>query len=130
LRHDLAQTLDLAPTLLARAGLPPVHGMQGRNLFGPGPQRQGLLMEEESQRADFGLDRRLRMRTWRTERHRLTLYDGQSWGELYDLKADPLELKNRWADPAASALRSELTEQLLRAMIAASDDSPCPTAAA
>ena len=130
LRHDLAQTLDLAPTLLARAGLPPVHGMQGRNLFGPDPQRQGLVIEEESQRADFGLDRRLRMRTWRTERHRLTLYDGQSWGELYDLKADPLELKNRWADPAASALRSELTEQLLRAMIAASDDSPCPTAAA
>ena len=84
----------------------------------------------ERQRADFGLDRRLRMRTWRTERHRLTLYDGQRWGELYDLKADPLELKNRWADPAASALRSELTEQLHRAMIAASDDSPCPTAAA
>jgi hypothetical protein len=70
------------------------------------------------------------MRTWRTERHRLTLYDGQSWGELYDLRADPLELNNLWADRAASTLRSELTEQLLRAMIAASDDSPRPTAAA
>jgi hypothetical protein len=70
------------------------------------------------------------MRTWRTERHRLTLYDGQTWGELYDRVADPLELRNLWADPAASTLRSELTEQLLRAMIAASDDSPRPTAAA
>ena len=129
-RDDLAQTLDLAPTVLARAGLPPVHGMQGRNLLGSGPKRDGLVIEEESQRADFGLDRRLRMRTWRTERHRLTLYDGQTWGELYDRVADPLELRNLWADPAASALRSELTEQLLRAMIAASDDSPCPTAAA
>ena len=128
--HDLAQTLDLAPTVLARAGLPPVNGMQGRNLLGQDEARQGLIIEEESQRADFGLDRRLRMRTWRTDRYRLTLYDGQSWGELYDLAADPLELRNLWSDPAARALRGELSEQLLRAMLAASDDSPYPSASA
>jgi arylsulfatase A-like enzyme len=130
LRQDLAQTIDIAPTILARAGLAPANGMQGRSLLSPDAQRTGLLMEEESQRADFGLDRRLRMRTWRTLDHRLTVYDGQSWGELYDLRADPHELRNLWAEPAHRDLRATLTEQLLRAMIAASDDSPYPRAAA
>ncbi|MEI7784756.1 MAG: sulfatase-like hydrolase/transferase [Betaproteobacteria bacterium] len=129
-RQDLAQTIDIAPTILARAGLAPANGMQGRSLLNPDAERAGLLIEEESQRADFGLDRRLRMRTWRTDRYRLTLYDGQSWGELYDLAADPLELRNLWSDPAARNLRGELSEQLLRAMLAASDDSPYPSASA
>lgn len=130
LRQDLAQTIDIAPTLLARAGLPPVNGMHGRNLLDGDSGRSGLLIEEESQRADFGLDRRLRMRTWRTHSHRLTIYDGQSWGELYDLKADPHELHNRWSDSAWQSVRADLTEQLLRAMLAATDNSPYPSASA
>jgi arylsulfatase A-like enzyme len=130
LRQGLAQTIDIAPTILARAGLAPANGMQGRSLLSPDAQRTGLLMEEESQRADFGLDRRLRMRTWRTLDHRLTVYDGQGWGELYDLRADPHELRNLWAESAHRDLRATLTEQLLRAMIAASDNSPYPRAAA
>ena len=92
--------------------------------------RDALLIEEEGQRRDFGLDRRVRMRTLRDHRHRLTLYDGQAWGELYDLQADPLELRNLWHDPAARALRAELTERLARAMLAAVDTSPYPEASA
>jgi hypothetical protein len=65
LREDLTQTIDIAPTVLARAGLPPVNGMHGCNLLDGHSGRSGLLIEEESQRADFGLDRRLRMRSWR-----------------------------------------------------------------
>ncbi len=130
LRRDLAQTTDIAATVLARAGLPAVHGMQGRDLRRTEAPRQGLVIEEESQRADFGLDRRLRMRTWRTLTHRLTLYEGQPWGELYDLQHDPHELRNLWFEPGSQALRAELSEQLLRAMLAATDDSPRPTASA
>lgn len=130
LREDLTQTIDIAPTVLARAGLPPVNGMHGCNLLDGHGGRSGLLIEEESQRADFGLDRRLRMRSWRTDNHRLTIYDGQSWGELYDLKADPHELHNLWSDPAWQSVRADLTEQLLRAMLAATDNSPYPGASA
>ena len=127
---DLVQTVDIAPTVLARAGLPLLHGMQGRDLLADHAPRQGLVIEEESQRGDFGLDRRLRMRTWRTKNHRLTIYDGQEWGELYDLQSDPHELRNLWSEPAHKNLRSELVEQLLRAMLTATDDSPRPTASA
>jgi arylsulfatase len=92
--------------------------------------REALLVEEESQRADFGMDRRVRMRTLRDHRHRLTFYDGQPWGELYDLQADPMELRNLWNDPGAKALRGELMERLARAMLDAADASPYPTASA
>ena len=87
-------------------------------------------MEEESQRADFGMDRRVRMRTLRDHRHRLTFYDGQDWGELYDLQADPLELHNLWNEPSARAVRGELMERLARAMLEATDTSPYPSASA
>lgn len=131
----LAQTIDIAATVLARAGLAPANGMQGQSLLplvdGRSTRvREHLLIEEESQRSDFGLDRRVRLRTLRDHRYRLTLYDGQPWGELYDLTRDPLELRNLWSDPDALALRQGLSEQLAWAMLAAADGSPYPDAMA
>ena len=72
----------------------------------------------------------MRLRTLRDHRYRLTLYDGQPWGELYDLTRDPLELRNLWSDPDALALRQGLSEQLAWAMLAAADGSPYPDAMA
>jgi len=131
----LAQTTDIAPTVLAHAGLAPANGMHGRSLLpvlasDADAVREHLLIEEESQRSDFGLDRRVRMRTLRDRHHRYTVYDGQPWGELYDLQADPPELHNRWNDPQARSLRGELAERLARAMLASADTSPYPTASA
>jgi arylsulfatase A-like enzyme len=131
----LAQTTDIAATVLARAGLPPTHGMHGRSLLGlmagtDSAVREHLLIEEESQRQDFGLSTRLRLLTLRNQRHRLTIYDGQPWGEFYDLQEDPLELHNRWHDPSAQALRNELALQMAKASLAARDTSPYPTASA
>lgn len=131
----LAQTIDIAATVLARAGLAPANGMQGQSLLPllAGTQTQvhrHLLIEEESQRSDFGLDRRMRLRTLRDDRYRLTIYDGQDWGELVDLQQDPQELRNLWSDPDSLALRQALSEQLAQAMLAATDNSPYPDAAA
>jgi arylsulfatase A-like enzyme len=131
----LTQTIDIAPTVLARAGLAPANGMQGQSLLslvdGSATQvRERLLIEEESQRRDFGMDRRVRLRTLRDHQHRLTLYDGQDWGELYDLTQDPLELRNLWFDAGSVPLRQGLAEQLARAMLSAADGSPYPDAMA
>ncbi len=133
--NALAQTTDIAATVLARAGLPSANGMHGRSLLPviageADGVREALLVEEESQRADFGMDRRVRMRTLRDHQHRLTFYDGQPWGELYDLQADPMELRNLWNDPGAKTLRGALMERLARAMLDAADTSPYPTASA
>lgn len=80
----LTQTIDIAATVLERAGLEPTNGMQGASLLPvvtgqASGVRQQLLIEEESQRSDFGMDRRVRMRTLRNHDHRLTVYDGQPW---------------------------------------------------
>jgi arylsulfatase A-like enzyme len=131
----LAQTIDIASTVLDRAGLAPANGMQGRSLrpaLGGSalPGREHLVIEEEGQRRDFGLDRRNRLRTLRTARHRYTVYDGQPWGELYDLQADPGQWRNLWNDEGSRLLRAELGAELARAMLALSDTSPYPDTAA
>ena len=131
----LAQTIDIPATVLARAGIAPTNGMQGRSLLpviagGSAAVRDALLIEEESQRRDFGFDRRVRMRTLRTATHRCTVWHGQPFGELIDLREDPLELHNLWDAPGAQGVRQALVEQLVQEMLGGADDSPYPGAAA
>ena len=125
----LAQTTDIAATVLDRAGVQPWNGLQGLSLMkliGNEAQemRKRLLIEEEGQRYYMGFPDRVRMRSVITDRHRLSLYDGVPWGELYDLREDPQELANLWDD---KSLRGALTEELGRAMIEHSETSPYPT---
>jgi arylsulfatase A-like enzyme len=132
---SLAQTIDIAATVLARAGLEPAHGMQGQSLLPlvrgqTDALRSSVLIEEEGQRLDFGLGQRIRMRTLRTGDHRISIYDGQPWGELCDLRADPLELRNLWNDPASQVLRSQLMADLAYAMLRQTNTSPYPLASA
>lgn len=131
----LAQTIDIAATVLARAGLEPIHGMQGQSLLPlmtgqTDALRSSVLIEEEGQRLDFGLDQRIRMRTLRTLDYRISIYDGQPWGELFDLRADPLELRNLWNDTASQPLRTQLMRELAYAMLRQTNTSPYPLASA
>ena len=43
--------------------------------------------------------------------HRLSLYEGADWAELYDRQADPLEMHNRWDDPAAQDTARRMIER-------------------
>ena len=128
----LASCTDIASTVLARAGLAPYNGMQGRNLLpllteAAPDTLEGVLVEEDNQRAYLGFARPVRARTLVTKHHRLTLYRDADWGELYDLQADPHECRNLWHDPAASALRLRLTELLAHKLLEKDDQSPMPT---
>ena len=129
-----AGTIDFAPTILNRAGVEGFNGIQGKDmapLFARGaPLYDAMLIEEEGQRLGVGLPTRARVRSIVTDRHRLTLYDGVDWGELYDREADPDESFNLWNDPSAHALRGELLLRLARKMIDYSETSPNPTAVA
>ncbi len=130
----LAGTVDIARSILERAGLAPFHGIQGCNLMqlmaGQTPARDALLVEEDNQRAFLGFDRPVRLRTLVTERWRLTVYRGVAWGELYDLQEDPHEMHNLWQVPRYQTVRGELLWQMVKTMEDWSDDSPLPRARA
>jgi hypothetical protein len=68
-----------------------------------------------------------RIRSLITDTHRLTVARGESWGELYDLKADPDEMNNLFDDPAHAAIRAELFERLTHRQMELVDTSPMPT---
>ena len=94
-------TLDLAQTFLDRAALEPYYGIQGRSLLPEigGAEDQGpgcALIEQEDQRDYFGLAAPIRLRTFVTDRYRMTIYHGHDWGEIYDLQEDPSEINNLW----------------------------------
>jgi arylsulfatase A-like enzyme len=124
----LCGTLDLARTILDRAGLEGHNGMQGNSLLratnGQETGHDSMLIEEHQRRGYMGLKNNFRARSLITESHRLTLYEGVDWGELYEFSDDPDELHNLWGEPGAQTLRWDLTERLARKMMELTDTSP------
>ncbi|MEQ8700895.1 MAG: sulfatase-like hydrolase/transferase [Bauldia litoralis] len=125
----LAGTLDMARSILMRAGLAPPIGMQGQNLNDmisgeAGSRHDGVVIEQQTTMPYLGLDRAVRVRTFVDAEWRLTLWEGYDWGELYNLREDPDELVNLWSDPGHLAARRALMERMLRKMIDLQDLSP------
>jgi len=125
IEKSLSSSIDIAATILARAGIQTFNGMQGRDLFST-KAPNAILIEEDSQRTMVGFDRPQRVRTMVTERYRMSLREGEDWNELYDLKSDPDELQNLYDNSEHSALRNKLTETMLRRVIELQDRSPLP----
>ena len=116
-RSEMALSIDLGPTLLEMAGLPPVPAMQGRSLVpvlaGTAADWRSSFLIEYYTDTVFPRVRNMGYVAARTTRHKLIHYlelDGMD--ELYDLEADPYEQRNVVADPAAApiaeAMRAEL----------------------
>jgi arylsulfatase A-like enzyme len=110
--------VDLAPTFCAIAGLPVPSWMEGRPL--PVDDRDAdargferVLTEWDS--VLFGVDVHLRTITrdgWVCTTYQAGHSHDGTEGELYDLTADPLQLVNRWDDPACAVTRSDLVADL------------------
>lgn len=60
---------------------------------------------------------RVHLRTLITDRHKITVYRGAEYGEIFDLEADPDELHNLWDDPASADLKSQLLHRFVQAEI-------------
>jgi hypothetical protein len=61
------------------------------------------------------------IRSVRTSTAKLVFYANRSYGELYDLKNDPNELKNLWSESAYETLKNELMRKLLDWSVFATD---------
>ena len=121
----LASSIDIAPTILARAGIQPFNGIQGRDLHSSLPP-EAVIVEEDSQRLMIGFDRPQRVRTVVTNRYRMSLREGEQWNELYDLDSDPGETENLYDQSSGLIARQALSEIMLRRMISLQDRSPLP----
>lgn len=126
----LTSAIDLAPSILERAGITPYHGIQGTSLLpllqGTDWSREELLIEHEDNIAVWGFERPAQSRTLLREGCRLTLFQDQAFGELYDLHRDPDESTNLWELPDYAGIRSRLTERLVQSMLSVTDQSPWP----
>lgn len=126
--QGLASTMDIAPTVLDRAGLRPYFGIQGVNLAptlrGDLPVRDCVLVEYQDSKTRQGFSKPAMVRSLITERYRYTLYKDQAWGELYDFQVDPDESHNLWDSPMYAAVRERLGLQLVQEMMNAVDPSP------
>jgi arylsulfatase A-like enzyme len=126
--HALTSTVDIAPSVIERAGLKPYFGIQGksllRNLDGSSDLRNQLVVEHQDNMTRMGFKEPCMVRTLLLDGYRLTIYKGENWGELYDHAKDPHESHNRWDDAAYSGQRARLTELLAQEMMENVDQSP------
>lgn len=121
----LVSHLDFAPTVLDLAGVPIPEGRTPpepeavpQRAPWPGRSMVPLLTGEAERVQDSVIAENdedylgLRMRTLITEDHHLTIYIGQPYGELYDLRKDPDQLHNLWNVPACQNLKKALLAQM------------------
>jgi arylsulfatase len=69
--------------------------------------RDGVIVENDEDYLGY------KIRTYITDRYKLTIYPGEEFGELYDLKEDPDELRNRWDDGEYEEVKRELYREFL-----------------
>lgn len=124
---ELCGTIDLAVSILIAAGIQPFNGTQGQCLpllRTESSGRSAMVIEDNPRRSYMGFPSNFTVRTLVTATHRLTLYSGVEWGELYDLESDPCEFDNLWNNAKSRDRRLELTEQLVQQMMLLSERSP------
>ncbi len=113
----LQSLIDLAPTFLSACDLPIPGVMQGVDQLpvwtGAAPSARDIVVTEFRHQPT-----RIHLRTYITERYKLTIYRDQEYGELFDLTADPEERDNLWERPEHADLRSEMLRKSLNAEIA------------
>lgn len=128
--NTLVELTDMAPTLLELCGLPVPRAMQGRSFAScltSGDSgyvhRTSVLTEYyNAAPAYFGLRPYATM--LRTNEHKLVVYHGCETGEMFDLKADPQENRNRWGDPELLGTQAQLMKQLCDRMAWTADPLP------
>jgi arylsulfatase A-like enzyme len=95
----LVEEIDLLPTVLELVGLRVPPGVQGQSLFNAKPRR--------AVHSEYSNIKMIRTPEWK-----LVHYLHAPHGELYNLKEDPHELYNRFADPGAANACREMQSQL------------------
>jgi arylsulfatase A-like enzyme len=105
------ENVDLLPTFLDYAGVKLPWGAQGYSL-------RPLFEGKQEAVREFAFAEYWYLKMLRTHDWKLICYAGKPYGELYELREDPGEKRNRYADPACRQIRDDLTFRLLGHLVA------------
>ncbi len=109
-RDELVSLTDCTATLLELAGCDPAPAVDSRSLL-PLVQGERPPWREELVAEFHGHHFPYPQRMIRAGRHKLVV-NPESVNELYDLEADPHELRNAYRDPASAPVRRRLMQRL------------------
>lgn len=128
---SFAELVDIAPTVLEAAGLPRYAGMQGRSLWPLLTGRAPDAHREDAYSEYYQAIPTSHKRTGgahctglRNDLFALTVVHNLDAGELYDLREDPGETRNRWDDPAYAAIKIKMLKRLCDRMAGTIDPLP------
>ena len=130
---EMVEGVDIMPTVLGMCGVEIPPGVQGESIAPilcaeDGAKGRDSVLVEERQAPDLTardvdpdsvVQIGARTRDWK-----LIHYPGRPYGELYDLKNDPGEFDNLWADAVYLRQRREMEHVLLERSLAARDPLP------
>lgn len=110
----IQSTVDLAQSFLSIAGIKSPMTMAGID------QSKVWNGELKSARAHAIVENHFQptkfyAKSYINERYKLTVYMNQTYGELFDLKKDPLEMVNLWDDVNSKELKMNLLLELIHA---------------
>ena len=100
-----AELCDLYPTLARVAGVAPKAALPGADLLAPAVKSGSFCEYHDSGSPAY---------MWRNREWKLILFADRPIGELYDLRRDPHEWRNLFADPAHAAVRERMKTELAR----------------
>jgi arylsulfatase len=110
----LCQQMDVGPAILELAGVPVPKALEARSILpaleGNAWQPRDYVFAEQARDGiltDTDFMTMVRSTDWK-----LVHFLGEPWGQLFDLKNDPHEVRNLWDNPAASGQRRELLDVL------------------
>lgn len=109
--EEFTSLIDYTATVLDLAGLEPDRQADGRSLLPiargevPADWREDITAEFHGHHFPYP------QRMLRTRRYKL-IVNPESVNELYDLGSDPLEMRNRYEDPALAQVRADLLTRL------------------
>jgi arylsulfatase A-like enzyme len=132
-RSHLVSLVDLCATFMDAAGMPDLPRSQGSTLLplahgDAGAAGRGWALCEYRD-SGHPYEPPVHVTMLRRGRHKLIVHHGAPatararTGELYDLEADPGELRNLWDDPTSRGVRTDLQEALLDTLVATEDRS-------